>query len=205
MSLYQRVLDYMGRLLPSLQRYISKRREMANQLRTPPDPLVVMDSNNSALSDRDVSFKEERSSSPSSLPSLTIPNEILHVESTSVQHNTSRTPRIPFPTPVDHGASQKTSEQMLSNIAQLADELLRASEEKVNLVQAAFDSVSPFITPVIELCIFPTERSTGISESLTKLLQNKSCPFHWVLDPIIWWIAISQSLYLDGADPCACH
>jgi hypothetical protein len=141
------VLGNIAQLLPTLQRYISKRREMADQLRNPA-PLAVLGSSNSL--DMDVPFKAERLSSSRSFSSLAASNDISIplADFISVGHGTSRTLQTtsslstPTPTPSDH---DKTTHQMLSHIAWLADELFRASEEKVNLVQAAFDSVSPLM------------------------------------------------------------
>jgi hypothetical protein len=155
---YHPVLGYIEQLLPTLQGYISKRREMADQLRIPA-PLAVTSSNSGVLPDMGIPFKAERLSSPRSFPSLTTPADesLSLLESLSVGHSTSGTPRIASSTttqtsaPSDHAESQETTRQMLSHIAWFADELSRASEEKVNLVQAAFDSVSPALVSVLSV------------------------------------------------------
>jgi hypothetical protein len=86
----------------------------------------------------------------SSLPFLTTSNNKSLPEFISFEHGASRkgqtaSPPMQTTTPSGHAESQQTTHQMLSHIALLADELFRASEEKVNLVQAAFDSVSRLI------------------------------------------------------------
>jgi hypothetical protein len=55
----------------------------------------------------------------------------------------TRTP-TPMSIPPDRMKPPQTTREMLSHIAWLSEEVLRASQEKVNLAQAAYDSVRPF-------------------------------------------------------------
>jgi len=126
---HHRVLGHIGQLHFTLQRYISKRREMADQLRIP----GLLACSSKLLPG---ALKEERLSLPRSLPSLTLP---MSLGSTSLGKLRIATQS---PTLFKHAESQQTTQQILVHIAWLADELFRASEEKVNLSQAAFDSVS---------------------------------------------------------------
>ena len=56
---------------------------------------------------------------------------------------TTRTP-TPLSIPPDRVKQPQTTREILSHIAWLSEEVLRASEEKVNLAQAAYDSVRSF-------------------------------------------------------------
>ena len=47
----------------------------------------------------------------------------------------------PMSIPPNHTIMPQTTREMLSHIAWLSEEILRASDEKVNLAQAAYDSV----------------------------------------------------------------
>lgn len=49
----------------------------------------------------------------------------------------------PMPVPIERTRKPKTSREYLSHIAWLSEEVLRASQEKVNLAQATYDSVRP--------------------------------------------------------------
>jgi len=57
---------------------------------------------------------------------------------------TTRTP-TPLSIPPDRVKQPQTTREILSHIAWLSEEVLRASEEKVNLAQAAYDSVDRHI------------------------------------------------------------
>lgn len=160
-ELDQQVHSYIAQLLPTLQRYISKRREIAVHFRI---PAPVMGSNSGVFRDIDVPFKSERLSSPRSLPSLA-PSGGMSLEAVSGGHSAPWAPHTSStttqtPTPSDHAENQKTTQQMLSHIAWVADELFRASEEKINLVQAAFDSVDRHLR-ILDQAI--TEQETSIS------------------------------------------
>jgi hypothetical protein len=141
-----RLLGYIVQLLPTVQRYTSRRREMVDRLYKPCLIAVTGSSGSGVSPDVDVPLKEERSSSP---PPLTIRDHTSSslLESISASHSASRTSRVAPSTRrnLSHSESQQTTQQMLSQIAWLSDEIFRASEEKVNLVQAAFDSVSPLV------------------------------------------------------------
>lgn len=47
--------------------------------------------------------------------------------------------------PPQRARTPQTTRQMLSHVGHLTEELLRASDEKVNLAQAAYESVSLFL------------------------------------------------------------
>jgi hypothetical protein len=110
--------------------------------------------------DEDPHPKEEYPSTPptgflSRLPNGTPPSQ-LRLEAASptkagpstplrkLQAESLSTPRTPTPMgiPPERVKVPQTTREMLSHIAWLSEELLRASEEKVNLAQAAYDSVS---------------------------------------------------------------
>ncbi|KAG6861879.1 hypothetical protein C0995_010585 [Termitomyces sp. Mi166 len=108
-------------LLPLLLQYIKKRRELkSNHIHT----------SGASETESGVEPKEEHSKSPD--PSTRHSTEA---------HDVSQ--RIPTPSglPSKLFKPATTTREMLSQIACIADEMLRASEEKVNVAQAAYDSV----------------------------------------------------------------
>jgi len=69
--------------------------------------------------------------------------------------------------PPDRRKSPETSREMLSHIALLLEEILRASEEKVNLAQASYDSVSE-----LALCRCAAVQSTFKVDRHIRLLDQ---------------------------------
>lgn len=149
------VADNQKQLLPGLQEYINIRKSLSAMTKpqTPPidhdispdDPVnasegVVQQNGNS---------NADRTSSP--LPALSdyghdapmevdspAPDTKIHA---SIPHNRQTEPNIPSQTPPSLPAP-KNARQLLMRIACLSEEIMRHSEEKVNLAQAAYDSVS---------------------------------------------------------------
>lgn len=163
-ELDQQAHSYIAQLLPTLQRYISRRREMAAQTRISTSPLAT--SNSNVFLNMNIHFGTERLSTPRS---LSTPNGLTSVlEPVSVGHSTSGTLGIASSTTTqtpdlsDHVECRKPTQPMLSHIALLADELFRASEEKVNLVQAAFDSVDRHVR-ILDQAIVEQEKSLSLS------------------------------------------
>ncbi|KAG6878755.1 hypothetical protein C0993_008054 [Termitomyces sp. T159_Od127] len=105
-------------LLPLLLQYIKKRKEMEFTF------------TQCATSTGGVEPKEERSKSPGF-------NTCQSIEAHDVPQRIT-TPSV-LPSKLFKPAA--TTREMLSQIACIADELLRAAEEKVNVAQAAYDSV----------------------------------------------------------------
>lgn len=104
----------------------------------------------------------------SSLPNPSTPLKGFRLEA-------SATPRTPTPmgVPPERIKAPETTREMLSHIAWLSEELLRAGEEKVNLAQAAHDSVSDLSTSRVSPLITRFIRSIDIYDFSTKLLRNR--------------------------------
>ncbi|KAF5386908.1 hypothetical protein D9615_001739 [Tricholomella constricta] len=142
------VSGYTSTLLPTLLKYIKKRRDL---VRTCVPSNSESDENHSTLI-HEVEPKEEQPRSPKPIPASSMPNEptFARLQSTmpsaapqGIQGDRSAVPQLstPLALPRNFVKPPTTTRQMLSHIAGLAEELLRASEEKVNVAQAAYDSV----------------------------------------------------------------
>lgn len=127
-QLDEQTLVWSARLLPTLQKYIRQRRTLAgisrHELHTLEDPSTTIgqspDGNLCPKSDK---FSPHYNAASPSSPATRIPG--------SVPPELSRPP--------------ETTREMLSHVAWMAEELLRASQEKVNLSQANYDSVERHI------------------------------------------------------------
>lgn len=134
-------LGYSADLLPTLQNYIDQRRKGIDK-KLASYPIVgspMIEAFDETIETKAVINGASRLLASSRLSNTTgpsIPLKRLHL------HNFA-SPRTPTPMgiPPERSKTPETTREMLSHIAWLSEELLRASQEKVNLAQAAHDSV----------------------------------------------------------------
>jgi hypothetical protein len=144
-------------LLPTIQKYFALRRSIASQKQRetsiaaedsikvdsilPPNessiPITESSTPRTALNGTQIS--SDQSHSPTKLPGTPKPKK---PSALSVSLATPRT-STPMSIPPERLKPPLTTREMLNHMAWLSEEILRASEEKVNLAQAANDSVSP--------------------------------------------------------------
>jgi hypothetical protein len=148
-------------LLPTVHKYVALRRSIASQKRTE-GPIESRDE----VSEVDTISRQNGSSTTSAgpatpsatvaamngtparnmqpVPSTEFPGTPQQLKKTPVASVSLATPRTPTPMsiPPERLKPPLTTREMLSHMAWLSEEILRASEEKVNLAQAAYDSVS---------------------------------------------------------------
>jgi hypothetical protein len=137
------LLGYTAGLLSTLKQYIKKRREMMHKFHSNRATTNIGENDAAAQLvglDVEAETREEftinptppvanGSTSPSGNPPRTqSPVDLRTHTSLSIPPDLTKTPR--------------TTRQMLSHIGYLTEELLRASDEKVNLAQASYESVS---------------------------------------------------------------
>jgi len=120
-----------ARLLPTLQKYIKQRQTLAgissHELKASKElyPSTVI------VQSADGDLRPEKSDKLSPHCNRASPS--------------SPATRIPGSVPPELSQTPETTREMLSHVAWMAEELLRASQEKVNLSQANHDSVTkPF-------------------------------------------------------------
>lgn len=121
-------------MLRTLKRYISKRREL-----TPSVPVAIpLSAEGNGSVQLDISAAEEDTSTDIA--------PLVAVDETASQPGVSHKPQslaiVSLSVPAEGTKIPQTTRQMLSHVGYLTEELLRASEEKVNIAQAAYDSVS---------------------------------------------------------------
>lgn len=152
-------------MLPTIKRYVELRRSMVSrpaEVRAETRPAAPDSEAGSAPSENDLPAKSEPPPTP--VQNLSMPlNGDRFSAALSAGHSGSPTKNqgtpAPMPLPVMRLASStvrtptpmsippnrmkmpQTTREMLSHIAWLSEEILRASDEKVNLAQAAYDSV----------------------------------------------------------------
>ncbi|KAF9459538.1 hypothetical protein BDZ94DRAFT_1324684 [Collybia nuda] len=138
-ELEQQSITHMANLLSTLERYITKRRTMIHKIHS-----TIVDSveqrNGSAtkfdMSDRGAQAPEETpTTSMTPLLNEATPKSGL---SSKILSPWKRTPI----TSSEHTRTPHTTRQMLSHVGYLTEELLRASDEKVNLAQAVYESIN---------------------------------------------------------------
>lgn len=159
LSLLTTYAGYNEDLLPTLHKYVALRRSIASQKQVG-TPIESRDE----LSEVDPIFRNGPTTTAGpSTPSATmaplngtparklqpvsptkLPGTPQPLKRTSVASVSLATPRTPTPmsAPPERSKPPLTTREMLSHMAWLSEEILRASEEKVNLAQAAYDSVS---------------------------------------------------------------
>lgn len=166
------VLDNQTQLLPELREYINIRRTMfaMTKPKTPPtgnlihsdppaDPprKVVLPNGHSAANrisspipavsahGNDTPMEVDTPGAAPEVNPMLVSSEIIQ-DDISIPHNLQTDTRIPSTPPQPHAlevdTGSKTARELLMRIACLSEEIMRHSEEKVNLAQAAYDSVS---------------------------------------------------------------
>ncbi|KAL1745443.1 hypothetical protein HDZ31DRAFT_81933 [Schizophyllum fasciatum] len=166
-ELEQQAHAYGEDLVPTLRKYIARRHELAgvpNPSPVPVEPtpdlsvnaaLPHMSEQPSSLLRRSLSRPPlTNGTSTSSMPITPLRRPTLDALSTP------RTP-TPFGIPPERAKPPQTTRQMLSHLAWLSDEIVRASEEKVHIAQAAYDSVDRHIR-IIEQAIKEQEESISL-------------------------------------------
>lgn len=167
----QFLLGYVADLLPTFHKYVARRMAMAQ-----PNPVVEEVSTESVRPNNIP--KQERLSTPPAVFSIDIPIGISPSKlgpSTPLRKlRADSTPATPMGIPPERVKPPQTTREMLSHIAWLSEELLRTSEEKVNLAQAAYDSVRLYY-PSLPLISSDTQlkRLTDTYDSSTRRLKNR--------------------------------
>jgi hypothetical protein len=145
------VQGYNEDLLATLLKYIQLRRTIASRSRSGllVDPGSVNGMENSASSSattpKDFVYAPSPTLAASDIHPQSAEKLLASTPLTPFKRTLSNvTPRTPTPTsiPPERLNPPQTSREMLSHMAWLSEEILRASQEKVNLAQAAYDSVS---------------------------------------------------------------
>ena len=119
------VTDHTNRLLPSLHKYVQYRQSMDNVVATQPVEDDKRSDQQHELLNADLGADITLAS-----PMKSSRPEVLH--------SSTLTPLRIFPS---RRKPPKTNRELLSHVAWLSEELLRAAQEKVCLAQAANDSV----------------------------------------------------------------
>ncbi|KAL1730064.1 hypothetical protein EV714DRAFT_211747 [Schizophyllum commune] len=150
-ELEQQAHSYEEDLLPTLRKYIARRYELASVPN--PSPVQVemaTDSPPSAIPSRLSEQPSQLLRRSISRPPLTNGVSTSSIPITPLRRptleglSTPRTP-TPFGIPPERTKPPETTRQMLSHLAWLSEEIVHASEEKVHIAQAAYDSVDRHI------------------------------------------------------------
>lgn len=165
------VAGYVSSLLPMLNEYIELRRSLASK----------DTASSSATKEAPVEVPTEGDEATPQTPSKsdTLKSDVAVVPTIVLPNRTNSS--APMPVPIERTRKPKTSREYLSHIAWLSEEVLRASQEKVNLAQATYDSVRlipPFQYIFIGLTIFPTcfDRQSVTSAYWTSQSKNRKPP-----------------------------
>ena len=122
-----------ARLLPTLQKYIKQRHTLAG----------ISSHELTASKELDPSTVIVQSADGDLRPNQ--PSDKLSPHYNGASPSAPAT-RIPGSVPPELSQTPETTREMLSHVAWMAEELLRASQEKVNLSQANYDSVTKHFT-----------------------------------------------------------
>ncbi|KIM87681.1 hypothetical protein PILCRDRAFT_815263 [Piloderma croceum F 1598] len=151
-ELDEQAQGYSKDLLPTIQRYIELRKSLAARTESeqPPDveqptkseppPTPIQNLRPSFNGNGSTTSRPASPTKDQGTPAPALPMKTPLVASLA----TTRTP-TPMTIPPHRMKQPQTTREMLSHIAWLSEEVLRASEEKVNLAQAAYDSVDRHI------------------------------------------------------------
>ncbi|TFY68066.1 hypothetical protein EVJ58_g1223 [Rhodofomes roseus] len=122
LELDQQVQDNEKKLVPTLREYISVRKTLASQS-------TAQDQNTAAAhaSDEPAPMQEDQTSAQEALP-----------------ENAQQQDTAPITRPQD-SSSGPSSRQLLTKVANLSEEIVRASNEKVNVARFAYDLVDRYI------------------------------------------------------------
>lgn len=131
--------SYVSNLLPMLNEYIELRRSLASKKAA----------SSSDSSEAPAGGSEQAQQAPASRPTITLPERT----------NSS----APMSVPIERTRKPETSREYLSHIAWLSEEVLHASQEKVNLAQATYDSAERHIR-LLDLAIKEQEASLNSTE-----------------------------------------
>jgi hypothetical protein len=170
LELDEQAQGYNKELLPTIQRYIKLRRALISR----PEHRLPEQSQGAGvvIASKDVEMVAKSEPPPTPIQNLSTPlngGSSIHPSwRQSEDHGTpisqtkiisrlaslavTRTP-TPMSIPPDRMKLPQTTREMLSHIAWLSEEVLRASQEKVNLAQAACDSVRSSFSSAIRFGI----------------------------------------------------
>ncbi|KAF5324586.1 hypothetical protein D9611_004456 [Ephemerocybe angulata] len=139
--------SYVGSLLPMLREYISLRQSIAS----PPEVSKLETEGQVDGGPSDAAATQGPKANP--LPNILLqpPNAL-----------------APMPVPIERTRQPRTSREYLSHIAWLSEEVLRASQEKVNLAQATYDSAERHIR-LLDLAIREQEVALTSTEGSIQL------------------------------------
>ncbi|EMD38702.1 hypothetical protein CERSUDRAFT_123242 [Gelatoporia subvermispora B] len=145
-ELDQQVLDYRSQLLPKLKDYISLRRKLHADKH---QESAIQEGPNAAggepqAQDAMVEDGVEESDEATAIHAL---QELAMGRANGSAHvnGFATTGAGPAPLPKILSGSRPSSREMLTRVAQLAEEILRASNEKVNVARFAYDLVDRYI------------------------------------------------------------
>lgn len=144
-------------MLSTLKRYITKRREITPKIYSTPCLAATIVEGNGSTAQFDRS--DTGGQAQEEIPTVIAPLPVNGTTSKSGASLKQQPPTIPRPhmslgVSPERARTLQTTRQMLSHVGHLTEELLRASDEKVNLAQAAYESVSLVLYPrtLVNLC-----------------------------------------------------
>ncbi|KAF8964091.1 hypothetical protein BDZ97DRAFT_1660868 [Flammula alnicola] len=143
LKLDQQSFTLTARLLPTLQRYIKQRRAMAG-----------------------ISEHEHQAEATDEQASTSSPIGDAHFPPGRSNGESRSSPRTPTPgsVPPELQKAPETTRELVSHVAWMSEELLRASQEKVNLAQTNHDSVERHIR-LLDQAIKEQEASLAMDKS----------------------------------------
>ncbi|KIK63792.1 hypothetical protein GYMLUDRAFT_40869 [Collybiopsis luxurians FD-317 M1] len=171
---------YLDDIIPTLRKYVTHRRNLENG---------ALLSNNIA----EISVP----STPAASTSTSVPKTPLRSLHHSVTTPRTSTP-IPLSLPAERIKAPETGKELLSHIAWLAEELMSAAQEKVNLAQAAHDYISRQIQ-VLAQSIKEQEASIALGTRPGTQLAPILLPD--VAPPSRWTKNVTGTLVLDDDEP----
>ncbi|THV08083.1 hypothetical protein K435DRAFT_959532 [Dendrothele bispora CBS 962.96] len=180
-ELDEQVQNHMASLLPTLMKYIAKRRQLHEETCKPhPSGGAPVDTTS------------EASSSGAMEPVVQAP-----AASTSGPSSSQRTSSTPMSIPLERTKVPETTMGMLSHIAWLSEESVHASQEKVYLAQAAQDSIDRQIR-LIDQAI--KEQEMAISLGVRPGTQLAPIILPEAVVPVSRWIKASSVPVFDDSD-----
>ncbi|TEB36056.1 hypothetical protein FA13DRAFT_1727613 [Coprinellus micaceus] len=152
--------SYVSSLLPMLNEYIELRRSLASGSTSGISPAAE------APKEAPTDNIEEAPQTPGKGSTAGGPSKNTPIPTMILPERTNSS--APMPIPIERTRQPKTSREYLSHIAWLSEEVLRASQEKVNLAQATYDVAERHIR-LLDLAIKEQEASLNSTEGSIQL------------------------------------